>query len=84
MKVEHTEIPETAKNAVKAQFAKYGMITIPDDVLTQYANESLKKKEQVAALVGRVVEMKLAAALKTQVTLEPKTVSLDEFNKMFE
>ena len=84
IKVEHTEILETAKNAVKAQFAQYGMLTIPDDVLTQYANESLKKKEQVEALVGRVVEMKLAAALKTQVTLEPKTVSLDEFNKMFE
>ena len=84
IKVEHTEILETAKNAVKAQFAQYGMLTIPDDVLTQYANDSLKTKEQVEALVGRVVEMKLAAALKTQVTLEPKTVSLDEFNKMFE
>ena len=84
IKVDHEDVLNMAKAAVKAQFAQYGMTTIPDDVLTNYAQETLKKKEQVEALVGRVVEMKLGQALKTQVTLEPKAITLDEFNKMFE
>ena len=44
----------------------------------------LKKKESIDGLVNRVVETKLAAALKGKVTLENKTVSMEEFNKMFE
>jgi trigger factor len=38
----------------------------------------------VEGLVNRAVESKLAIALKGQVTLNQKTVSMEEFNKMFE
>ena len=44
----------------------------------------LKKKESVEGLVNRVVETKLATALKPQVTLENKAISAVDFNKMFE
>ena len=44
----------------------------------------LKKKETINNLVSRVVEVKLAEALKAKVTLENKVVSMEEFNKMFE
>ena len=47
------------------------------------ANERLKKQEQVENLVNRSVEVKLSANLKNVVTLNKKSVSLDEFNKMF-
>lgn len=60
------------------------MLSVPDDVLDNYVQEMLKKKETVNNLVSRVVEVKLAAALKAQVTLENKSVSIEEFNKMFE
>ena len=60
------------------------MIAVPEDILTNYAQEMLRKKDSVEKLVGRVVEAKLATALKSQVTLENKTVSMEEFNKMFE
>ena len=76
------------KNAVlkvtRAQFAQYGMMSVPEDLLENYAKEMLKKKESVEGLVNRVVETKLASALKSQVTLENKTISAEEFNKMFE
>ncbi len=84
IKVEQEDVVEMAKGAAKAQFAQYGMMSVPDDILANYAQEMLKKKETVEGLVGRVVESKLAAALKTQVTLEDKTVSVEDFNKMFE
>ena len=84
IKVEQDDVINMAKEATKAHFAQYGMLTIPDDILENYAKEMLKKKESIDGLVNRVVETKLAAALKGKVTLENKTVSMEEFNKMFE
>ena len=84
IKVEQEDVLKVAKDTTKAQFAQYGMLSVPDDVLDNYVQEMLKKKETVNNLVSRVVEVKLAAALKAQVTLENKSVSIEEFNKMFE
>lgn len=84
VKVEQDDVINMAKEATKAQFAQYGMLTVPDDILENYAKEMLKKKETIDGLVNRVVEVKLAGALKNKVKLEPKTVSMEEFNKMFE
>ena len=60
------------------------MMNMPDDLLENYAKEILKKKESVDGLVNRVIEAKLAEALKGKVTLNEKTVPVEEFNKMFE
>lgn len=84
IKVEQEDVANMAKEATRAQFAQYGMMSVPDEVLENYSKEMLKKKETVEGLVNRVVEVKLAAALKTQVSLENKTISAEEFNKMFE
>lgn len=84
IKVEQDDVLKMAKETTKAQFAQYGMLSVPEDLLENYAQEMLKKKESVNNLVNRSVEVKLAAALKAQVTLENKTVSIEEFNKMFE
>jgi trigger factor len=84
IKIEQADILEMAKKTTKAQFAQYGMMSVPEEVVENYAKEMLKKKEAVENLVNRAVEDKLAAALKSQVTLENKTVSVEEFNKMFE
>lgn len=84
IKVEQDDVLKMAKDTTKAQFAQYGMLSVPEDVLENYAQEMLKKKETINNLVNRVVEVKLAAALKAQVTLENKNVSVEEFNKMFE
>ena len=84
IKVEQEDVIKMAKEATKGQFAQYGMMTVPEDILENYAQEMLKKKENVDGLVGRVVEAKLATALKSKVTLNDKTVPMEEFNKMFE
>ena len=73
-----------AKEATRAQFAQYGMINVPDELLENYSKEMLKKRESVEALVNRVIESKLSEILKGQVTLNHKAVSAEEFNKMFE
>ena len=84
IKIEQADINEMAKEATRVQFAQYGMINVPDELLDNYSKEMLKKRESVEALVNRAVESKLAEALKAQVTLNHKAVSAEEFNKMFE
>ena len=84
IKIEQQDVADMAKEATRAQFAQYGMMSVPEDVIENYSKEMLKKKETVDALVSRAVDTKLSAALKSQVSLEQKTISAEEFNKMFE
>lgn len=84
IKVEQEDVANMAKEATRAQFAQYGMMSVPEDILENYAKEMLKKKESVEGLVNRVIETKLASALKSQVRLNNKSISAEEFNKMFE
>jgi len=84
IKVEQEDVLETAKRQTRMQFAQYGMGNVPDEIITNYANEQLKKKEQVEGLVARCVEEKLGVALKDIVKLTKKSVTLEQFNKLFE
>ena len=84
IKVEQPDVMETAKEVTRMQFAQYGMTNIPEDALESYAKGMLENKQQAEGLVNRTVERKLGAAVKAVVTLDEKTVSLDEFNKAFE
>ena len=83
IKVEQDDITNMAKESTRTQFAMYGMLNVPEDLLNNYAKEMLKKKESIEGLVNRVVETKLVAAVKLQVTLEHKSISAVDFNKMF-
>ena len=84
IKIEDADVKEAAKEAARAQFAQYGMGNVPDEYLENYAQDMLKKKEYVESLVDRSIDRKLIAAVKPVVKLNEKTVSLDEFNKLFE
>ncbi|MDD6209621.1 MAG: trigger factor [Bacteroidales bacterium] len=84
VKIEEADLKEQARKAVKMQFAQYGMMTVPDDVLNNYAAEMLKKKESVRSLVDAALEEKLTAWLKDQVKLDPKEVSYEDFKLLFQ
>ena len=58
------------------------MSNIPDDVLENYANEQLKKRENVDNFVDRAVDQKLVEAYKGIVKLNEKKVTFEEFNKL--
>jgi trigger factor len=82
IKVEDSDVKRVAKEAVRAQFAQYGMSNVPDDVLENYAEEQLKKRENIDNFVDRAVDMKMTETLKKVVKLNEKSVSLEEFNKL--
>ena len=83
IKVENDDIKEAARRTTREQFAQYGM-NLPEDVLEKYAEETLKKREQLDRLIDDVIDTKLIDAYKEKVTLEHKTVTLDEFNQLLE
>ena len=82
IKVEQEDLLAIAKENTRMQFAQYGMMSVPEEMLENYAKEMLKKKESVEGLVNRAVESKLAAALKEKATLNDKEVSMEEFNNL--
>jgi len=84
IKVEDDDLKQVAKTAIRQQFAQYGMSNVPDDVIENYANEQLKKREQVDQFVDRAIDAKLTEALKGIVKLNKKEITLDEFNKMMQ
>ena len=82
IKVEQPDVLETAKAAARMQFEQYGMMNVPDDALTNYANEMLKNKDQAEGLVSRTVENKIGQKAKETVKLKTKDVTLAEFNEL--
>lgn len=84
IKVEDADLKQVAKEAARAQFAQYGMSNVPEEYLDNYADEMLKKRENIDGIVDRAVDVKLTAALKNVVKLNEKSVTLDEFNKLMQ
>ena len=84
LKVTPADVDSFAKRVAKAQFAQYGMLSIPEDVLDNYAKEMLKNAQTAENIANRAIEEQLAAWLKEQVSLDEKEVSADEFTKLFE
>lgn len=82
IKVEDADVKAAAKEAARMQFAQYGMNNVPDEYLDNYVGEMLKKRDSAAGFVDSAVENKLVQALKGVVTLDEKTVTLDEFNEL--
>ena len=82
IKVEDADLKAIANDAIRQQFAQYGMSNVPDELVEQYADEQLKKRENIDEFVNRAVDQKLTAVYKTVVKLNEKSVTLEEFNKM--
>ena len=82
IKVEQEDVLNMAKENTRMQFAQYGMMNLPEEMLENYAKDMLKKQENVEGLVNRAVEVKLAAALKNKAALNNKEVTVEEFNNL--
>jgi trigger factor len=84
VKVEDADVKAVAKDAIRQQFAQYGMSNVPDDVLENYAAEQMKKRENIDNFVDRAVDIKLMEVVKNVVKLNEKSVTLAEFNKLMQ
>ena len=81
--VEKEEVEAFAKRIAQMQFMQYGLMNVDDAMLDNYAQEMLKNENQLRSIVERVVEDKIFEAVKGIAKIEPKTVSQEEFDKLF-
>lgn len=84
IKIENEDMKTIAMQATRAQFAQYGMMNLPDEMVENYANDMLKNKDNARNLLERAMENKIIDALKTKLGIEEKSISLDDFRKFFE
>jgi trigger factor len=82
VKVEDQDVKDAAKEMTRMQFAQYGMANVPEEYVDQYADEMLKKRENVDRFMNRALDKKVTEAYKKVVSLNKKAISLDDFNKM--
>lgn len=84
IKVELPDVEEYAKKVAKAQFAQYGMVGMGDDIIENYAKDMMKQEETVRNFIDRAAEEKVLAAVRENVKLNKKEISIEDFNKLFE
>ncbi len=84
LKLEENDLMTYAKRATQAQFAQYGMMNVPEDILENYAKDMLKKQDTVRNIIDRAMEDKLVECIKGKVKVDNKEVSMEEFGKLFE
>ncbi|GHU98150.1 trigger factor [Bacteroidia bacterium] len=75
---------QEAKNVAMAQFAQYGMSSVGDEMLTNYASSMLENKEESKRIYEQLLDARVIDAVAGLVAVEPKTISADEYGKIVE
>jgi trigger factor len=83
IQIEKDEIRQRLTGMTRAQFEKHG-INIPESVVENHVNDMLKNEKNVRNVADRIIEDKLIEILKTQVTLEPKEITVEALRSFFE
>ncbi len=78
------ELLKEAENITRYQFQQYGLFYATDEQISNYAKETLKREDDAKRIADKILEEKVVLNLRELVELEKKSVSVDEFNKLFE
>ena len=84
LKLEVEDKMRLARYFAAQQFAQYGMSNLPDDVIDNYAHKLLEDERYAGEISSRAMDDKIFAQIKSAVTLDEKSVTVEEFNKLFE
>jgi len=84
VKISEEELLKEAENITRLQFQQYGLFYATNEQITNYAKETLKREEDAKRIADKILEEKVSLILKDLVKLENKSVTVEEFNKLFE
>jgi trigger factor len=85
IKVSEEELLAYAKSFTRMQFSQYyGVSDFPDEQLTNYAQELLKKDDERKKLAERKFEEKIIEFIRSTAKVDQKEISQEKFNKMLE
>ena len=84
VRITEEELQKEAENVTRYQFSQYGLFYATDEQISNYAKETLKREEDAKRIADKILEDKVMVLLKELVKVDEKSVSIDEFNKLFE
>jgi len=84
LKITEEELLKEAEKITRYQFSQYGLFYATDEQVENYAKETLKREEDAKRIADKILEEKVNLILKDIVKLENKSVTIEEFNKLFE
>ena len=84
VKISEEELQKEAENITRYQFQQYGLFYATEEQISNYAKETLKREEDAKRIADKILEDKALELMKDLVKLESKSVTVEEFNKLFE
>jgi len=84
IKLTEEELVKEAENITRFQFRQYGLYYANDEQITNYAKETLKREDDAKRIADKILEDKVLENLKETVKVENKSLTVEEFNKLFE
>lgn len=84
VKISEVELQKEAENITRYQFQQYGLFYATEEQISNYAKETLKREEDAKRIADKILDEKALALMKDLVKLENKSVTVEEFNKLFE
>ncbi|MCU0379488.1 MAG: trigger factor, partial [Bacteroidales bacterium] len=84
VKITDEEILAEAMAFTRAQFSQYGLYYATDEQITSFAREMLRKEDESRRIAEKVLDTRVLDIVIDKLKVEEKTVSIEEFNKLFE
>jgi trigger factor len=84
VKISEEELQNEAEKITRYQFQQYGLYYATDEQIANYAKETLKRDDDAKRIADKILEEKTIILMKELVKLENKSVTIEEFNKLFE
>jgi len=83
IEISEEEMLKEAEKITKTLFYQYGMHHATDEQISVYAKESLKREEDIKRIADKVIEDKVINVIKGFVKIDNKSVTAEEFDKLF-
>lgn len=84
IKITGEELQKEAENITRIQFRQYGLFYATDEQIANYGKETLKREDDAKRIADKILDDKVIGILKDVVKIEEKSVTAEEFNKLFE
>jgi trigger factor len=84
VKISEEELQKEAEDITRNQFRQYGLFYATNIQITNYAKETLKRDDDAKRIADKILDEKVILLIKELVNLETRSVTVEEFNKLFE
>lgn len=82
IEIQPEDVKAEAKEMALAQFQYYGIHTVQDDMLDNYADTIMQNKEELQRIYEKIGEAKVVDAVSEKIKIASKSVSAEDFQKI--